>query len=71
MGDESEEGGEDPQRKVPKLKLQFSTEGKVKGHRSRQSSSSALESQRCVSLSVCLCVSVSCSYIKRVPHSSL
>ena len=46
MGDESEEGGEDPQRKVPKLKLQLTTEGKVKGHRSRKSSSSALESQR-------------------------
>ena len=49
-GDEGEEGGggggDDPRRKVPKLKLQLTAEGKVKGHKSRHSSSSALESQR-------------------------
>lgn len=48
-GEEGEEGGggwDDPRRKVPKLKLQLTAEGKVKGHKSRHSSSSALESQR-------------------------
>ena len=46
--EESEDGGggDDPQRKVPKLKLQLTAEGKVKDQKSRHSSSSALESQR-------------------------
>ena len=43
--DEGEES-DDMRRKVPKLKLQVTAEGKIKGQRSRQSSSSAFESQR-------------------------
>ena len=43
--DDSEDS-EDTRKKVPKLKLHVTAEGKIKGQRSRQSSSSAFESQR-------------------------